>query len=286
MKNKRFIIIITLAILLLSVGGWYLYIATRDSWIPSKHKMAQAIADIYLIDAVAQNGSFERNRNDHTIEKSYHTILSRYGINKTQYDSILGIYSKDPAELASLYEDVVTILTKRDADYENLYNKHDSIQKRITSLQDSLRVSFWKGPSYIHIPLADKDTLDKNLRFSYKLDSIKGGIITYAFDYTFPRSNKNKDDVHSSLIIVYDKDNADTCLVDLSKKSYTIQHFKVEQPVRDSIAAVEMKVCFIDTKKLKEHNVNLSSIKLTYMPYEITDSIQFDEIQLPNLFAY
>ncbi|MDO4461407.1 MAG: DUF4296 domain-containing protein [Bacteroidia bacterium] len=286
MKNKRFLTILSITILLLAIGGWYLYSYTRDSWIPSRTKMAQAIADIYLVDAVAQNGSFERNRNERNMERLYRSVLGKYGINKTQYDSIIAIYSQDPTSLASLYEDVIAILTKRDADFENLYNKHDSIQKRITALNDSLRITYWKGPSYIHIPLSERDTLNKNMRFSFKLDSIKGGTITYAFDYTFPRLNKNKDDVKTSLIVVYDKNNADTCLTPLYKDKFSTQHFILEHKLRDTIPATEMKICFIDSKKIKEHTANFSAIKLSYMPYEITDSVQFDEIQLPALFAY
>lgn len=286
MKNKKLLLIIILAILVLIVGGWYSYTAYRDSWIPSRHKMAQAIADIYLIDAVAQSGTIDRQRSERVMENAYHTILDHYGMTKTQYDSVISIYSKDPQKYADLYEEVVTVLSLKEANYEQMYNKYDSIERRKDFLRDSLRVTFWKTPTYIHIPLSDRDTLDANLKFKFKHENMKGGEITYGFDYTFPRANKNKDYASTSLIVVYNDKEADTCREELSKKSFSLQHMLIKHQLRDTIPAKEIIVRFLETKKFKENTCNFSSIKLTYMPYEITDSIQFDEIQLPDIFTY
>lgn len=286
MKNNKFIWITIIAILVLIVGGWYSYTSYRDSWIPSRFRMAQAIADIYLIDAVAQNGTIDQQRNDKTMENAYHTILNKYGITKVQYDSIICIYAQDPDNYTKLYDDVVTILSKKEADYEQLYFKYDSVQKRISTLQDSLKVIFWKSPTYIHIPLTKLDTLDKNLKFKFKHENMKGGKLTYSFDYTFPRSNKSTDYASTSVIIVYDDKNADTCRVELSKKNFSLQHMLIEHQLRDTIPASEIIVRLIETKNIADNTCNFSSIKMFYVPYNITDSVQFDEIQLPKIFAY
>lgn len=285
MKNKKTIIIST-AILLLIVGGWFLYSVLRNSWMPSRYNMVMAISDIYTIDAVAQTGNIDRQRNERTMERAYHTILSKYGMTKAVYDSTIAIYSKNPEQYALLLEDVVAVLTSREANFLQLYQKHDSIKRRIDHLNDSLRVSYWKGPSYVRIPLSERDTLNKKLKFNYKLNNIKGGKVSYTFDYTFPRSNKNEDPASTSLIVVYDDNVSDTCKTELIKTNHTLQHITIEHQLRDTIHARELRMCLMETNKIQDNTVNFSSIRLTYMPYEITDSIQFDEIQLPEIFTY
>ena len=285
-KNKKATIIISAAILLLVVGGWYLYSVVRNSWMPSRHNMIMAISDIYTIDAVAQTGNIDRQRSDHTMENAYHTIFSQYGMSKEIYDSALAVYSKNPEQYALLMEDVVEILASREAKFLQLYQKHDSIKRRINHLNDSLRTSYWKGSSYIRVPLTDKDTTNRKLTFSYKTKKIKGGTVSYTFDYTVLRINKNEDPAHASLIVFYEGGESDTCRAELLKDNHTLQHMTIEHNLRDTVHAREFRICLMETKKVQDNNVNFSSIKLNYMPYEITDSVQFDEVQLPKIFTY
>lgn len=284
-KNKKSIVIIA-AILLLLVGGWYLYSTLRNSWMPSHYNMVMAISDIYTIDAVAQSGSFDRNKSDHTMENAYHTIFSKYGMSKEIYDSTLAVYSKNPEQYALLMEDVVDVLASREANFMQLYQLHDSIMRRINHLNDSLRTSYWKGSSYIRVPLSDRDTTNRKLTYSYKTKELLGGKVSYTFDYTVPRINKNEDPAHASLIVLYKGNEADTCRAELIKENHALHHMTIEHKLRDTIPALELRICLLETRKIQDNNINFSSIKLTYMPYEITDSVQFDEVQLPKIFAY
>lgn len=254
--------------------------------MPSRHNMVMAISDIYTIDAVAQTGDIDRQRGDHTMENAYHTIYSKYGMTREIYDSALAVYSKNPEQYALLMEDVVEILASREANFLQLYQKHDSINRRIKHLNDSLRTSYWKGSSYIRVPLSEKDTTNRKLTFSYKTKKIKGGTVSYTFDYTFLRMNKNEDPAHASLIVFYDDGASDTCRAELLKNNHSLQHMTIEHHLRDTVSARELRICLMETKKVQENNVNFSSVKLSYMPYEITDSVQFDEVQLPKIFAY
>ncbi|MCF0190462.1 MAG: DUF4296 domain-containing protein [Marinilabiliaceae bacterium] len=284
--NKRNIIIVV-AIILSVVGGWYLHIFIRDSWIPSQNKFAHIVADVYLADAVAQvRGDISNKYKDKTMESIYRSVLNRYGLTKAQYDSIVRIYSDDPTKNALLYADIVDILTKREADYEQLYNMQDSIDKHIAHLQDSLKTVFWKKIFLIRYPLEEKDTIARNLTFLYNADSLRGGTLQFAMDYNFTQHNSNKNDTKMSLITFYTDNIADTSWVTIDKSSYSIRNIRIDHAIRDSIPATKIKLCLMDTKDLKDAKVVMNNIKLEYSPYNITDSIKFDEIQFPPIFAY
>lgn len=282
-KNKIWI----LAAIAIAIAAIAVFSLNRNDNIPDKNKMAKILADIYMIDAVVQaKGNLYGNKsNDKIVEAGYKTVLSKYGLTKENFDTIVTWYAAHPEEYSEIYFDVVGILSKKEAVFRNLLNQRDSINERKTALNDSLRTDYWNYAKSIRLPLTKKDTIPKKLIFEYDTDTITGGKITLGADYVFPRSNKAKDSCLMQLIVLYNDTISDTTSVRLLK-TVSQQKAVIEYNVCDTLPAMKLKALLMKSNELNDVTATLSGIRLSYMPYEITDSIQFDEILLPPLFTY
>jgi len=286
--NKRTLTIVVIAVLAL-IAGSVVYIHKVRNIIPSEKRMAQIMADVYVADAVLQirgNLYSASHKNDKTAESAYHTILSNYGIDKAVYDSAMSWYSAHPAEFARVYELLLNILTKRESQFSVIIDKRDSIRKRIDFLNDSLLVSYWEGKRFIHIPFQPADSIKgKDLSFEYNLDSIHGGDIKTSMHLTFLSKNEAKEQPKLEMIVIYNDTIADTTSVNLELTQLQRDPV-VNYKVRDTLFATKLKVNLMKSPEFKKICANVSNVSITYMPYQITDSVQFDEILLPPLFAY
>lgn len=285
--NKKYLSVFAIILLVCGVA-LFAYHRSRNV-IPSEKRMAQILADIYIADALFQaqgNLYTAAQKNNKTTESTYHTILSRYNIDKVVFDSAVAWYSARPDAYANVYERVVNILTKRESDFSVFLDKRDSVAKVIERLNDSLRVSYWKGQKSVHVPVEPRDSVDgKYLRFEYDLDSIKGGKINFFMNYIFPHKNEAKKSPSVEMIVVYNDTISDTISSVLSL-SHIQKKLEIEYAVRDTIKAVKLKFDLMKSDEYKKVSATVSNIEIKYMPYQITDSVQFDEILLPPLYSY
>ena len=60
---------------------------------------------------------------------------------------------------------------------------------------------------------------------------------------------------------------------------------KLSVNIKDSVAAIRARVVFFENKNLKDMEVSLRDIKVTYKPYDVVDTTNYDNI-IPSLFAY
>lgn len=286
MMTKKAIIITLISVAALAIGIFVFY-TTHNSGLIKQKTLAHILADIYIVDAMGQNkGNLYKTSNpDRYMENSYHTLLSRYGTTKVIFDSTMNWYAEHPEEFSLLYDDVIGLLSEKEGRMTLLLNKRDSISKRITNLRDSLKVNYWDYAKTIRLPLTKKDTVPDDLLFEYETDSIQHGKIHFDMSYVFPRRNKAKDSAYVELVICYNDTIADTTSLYL-EKHYSLKQIKIAAEVRDTLPATKVKARLLKSKELKQTTATFSNITLYYMPYEITDSVQFDEIQLPSIFTF
>lgn len=284
-KKVRYIIaIVSVAVVAI---GIVVFIRLYDRGPIEQSTLAKVMADIYIVDAMGQNkGNLYSTHNpDLYMENSYHTLLERYGTTKTEFDSAVAWYSAHPEEYSALYDEVVGILTEREARMNIILNKRDSINNRKTTMRDSLKTDLWKHAKTIRLPLMESDTLPRDLVFAHDVDSIKGGRVHLGMGYVFPRRNKATDTASVEVVICYNDTIADTTTVKL-ERTHTTKNLDMKVAVRDTIGATKVVARLLKSKQLKQTTATLSNIGFYYMPYEITDSVKFDEIQLPPIFAY
>lgn len=284
-KKKKYIWLI-ISLVLIAIGV-VVFKTCYNRGLIERGTLAKMMADIYLIDAVGQNkGNLYVSKNpDRYMENSYHTILKKYGTTKAEFDSTMVWYSNNPEEFSNLYDEVVGILSEREGRMNLIISKRDSISKRITSMRDSLKTKYWNYQRTIRLPLLEKDTVPKDLAFTFDMDSVRHGKIYLNMDYVFPRRNKVNDTMRVELVVCYNDTIADTILVTL-ERTHTMKHLDMTADVRDTISATKVVARLLKTKLLKQTTATFSNIDMYYMPYEVTDSVKFDEIQLPFIFAF
>lgn len=287
-KQRRVALILAVALVILSIIVHF--VIADSNRIPSERRMARIIADLYIVDAAAQarGNLYNSNmKNDKSVENAYHTVLSNYGITKAEYDSAVAWYAVHPDLCAQVYERVVNILSQREADVNQIIDKRDSVLNVIKMKNDSLRVFYYSHKTPVHIPIEDRDSVDKKsrLKFVLPLDSIRGGHMTMSMTSLFPRKNMAKSQTKMSLVVTYNDTIKDTTSVNVVM-SHISKEPKIEYDLRDTIDAVEATASFIVTDEWNKMVATLSDLQVVYMPYEITDSVEFDEIQLPSILSY
>lgn len=285
MMNRKLLIGIIAAVVVGLCTTLY-FVFGHKSLIPNEKKMAQILADIYMADAILQNGGtlYSSNyRNDKTTENSYHSILRRYGLNKQQFDSIINWYSVHPEQYTAVYEKLVNILTQRETKYETILEKRDSVNKTIERLNDSIRITYFKK-NIAHVPVEPADSLNKDLQYEFELDSTMKGSINMKMTYVFPRKNEARN-INMEMVVLYNDTISDTTSVVLSP-IHIQRTAELQYTIRDTIAAHKLKFSLLKSDEFKKIQSTISDISVTHMPYDIRDSVKFDEILLPPLFAY
>lgn len=280
--NKKHIIYATAVVLIAAAVVALQILRSRPAL--DKHQTAMILADVYLLDAMIQAKGNMTGNKQRIVENAYHTVLERYGISKAEFDTIVNWYSANPAEYVEVYDDVVRIVSEKEATVTTLLNKRDSINDRIDSLCAAIRTDYWTSDKPIRLPI-ENDTVPKDLVYEYDADSLVGGKVTMKMDYVFPRRNESRDTCSMQLIVVYNDTIADTCRHRINRKP-SQQKAELICSLRDTLPAIHLKATLLTSKELKKTTATLSNIKLSYSPYEITDSIEFDEILIPPVFSY
>lgn len=283
MTKKKKTILTLAAAAALSVAA-VLFVLADDT--PNHKRMAALLTDMYMLDAVADKKGTIGNEKNRTYENTYHTMFEHHSITKLEYDSAMKWYSRHPDEYNDLYHDVIARLSERESNFLILFNQQDSIDKRIDFLRDSLRHDWWRISTTIRLPLLKEDTTtNPKLRFGVDNDTISGGTITLEMKHMFPYRNEARDTCNMLLIVNYANAEADTVshkiIKRISQQAATIRYM-----VRDTVSAVRIEATLLDSKQLSNTTGTLSDIKFFYMPYEITDSIQVDEVIFPPLFPF
>lgn len=281
---------------------------------PRERLMARIMADIYTADAILQETS-AKSAKDKTIEQTYHTVLAHYGLSKAEYDSALAWYSKDPQKFASVYERVVAIMTTREDMVRIIAERVDSLERRIDELNDSLTSDLIGSKLSISLPLAEKsDSLGAYLlpskrRYTrverdFALDSLHGGHFDVSYKYSISKpgdpakakKEKSADsksvtvakypDAFARVFVSYaDSTRTTDSLVIAVSRRIVQREAKLSVNIKDSVAAIRARVVFFENKNLKDMEVSLRDIKVTYKPYDVVDTTNYDNI-IPSLFAY
>lgn len=282
------------ALALVAGGACAIYLAVRPN-VPNEKKMARIMADLYMADAILQEVS-TKGPKDKTIENTYHTVLDHYGLTKAQYDSVLAWYSHHPDKMSSVYERTIAILSQREEKVKAIANLTDSIASAIEAQNDSITVTY-PLPKSVVLPLDEKaDSLKKNLfpnskryesfAFNIELDSLKGGRLHLSQRYSITKTLDTETTAFARLIVSYadTTETRDSVRLETNRR-ITQRISELRAQLKPDAVAVGVKVVLFEDKRLKDMRVAMREIKLTYKPYDIVDTTNYDNI-LPSLFAY
>ncbi len=283
MKKKIIIIIAIAVVAVLAASIFFVYKTDR----PDQKKMVSVFSDVYLLEAVIQQKGNLAQFNAQAVEECYHTLLAHHGLTKAEFDSTVAWFSRHPKEYSELNHAVIARLSSRETEFQTFYDRRDSIKKVINEVTDSIRLQFWSWPTTIRTPIEKTDTIDRRLRFDAEFDSLKGGRIYAKMKHVFPYRNPVKDSCEMRLIVAYNDSVIDTVSTTIKKK-VSQQTVSITYNVCDTLWAHEAELTLLTSPKkdLDKTISTLSDIEFYYMPYEVTDSIDINEIVLPPLFSY
>lgn len=321
MANKKKIIIAAMVLAALAIAAVVLYPYLAPP-APREKRMARIMADIYTADAILQECT-SKGQKDKTIEQTYHTVLSHYGLTKAEYDSAVAWYSAEPKRFASVYERVVAILTTREAMMKEVAERVDSIEKRIEEINDSLTTDLLGCRLTLSLPLNEKDDSLKTYlqpsakkytsaeqTFNFDTLTVSGGHLDVSYKYTIsnpgdkdkakPKANgKPKTggkaspptvhkypDGYLRVIVSYADtvETRDSLIISVSRR-ISQREAKLTVNLRDSVQAKSARVVFFENTDLKLMEMALRDIHVTYKPYDVVDTTNYDSV-IPSLFAY
>ena len=293
-KPLRKKIILWCALALVAGGAYAVYLATRPD-VPSERKMARILADIYMADAILQE-TVNRGPKDKTIENLYHTVLGHYGLTKVEYDTVVAWYSRHPHKMSSVYERAIAILSEREERIKAVAALTDSIEAAVKARNDSITVTF-PLPKTVTLPLAaEADSLKKHLAPNPKrydsfaididLDSLIGGHIDLKQRYTVGKAQEKATQAYARIIVSYadTTETRDSVRLETARR-VTQRVVEIRSNLKPGVEAVSAKVVLFDAKGLKDMNVTMKEVALTYKPYDVEDTTNYDNL-LPSLFAY
>lgn len=283
--KKKILITAAVLVVLVAVGVFSLF---RKSLIPDVDTMSRIMADSYMMDAVGQvrGDLYQTGANNEYMTEGYHTILDRYGIDKQLYDSAQQWYSQHPELYAEVYEKVVNIISQREAVFTQIIKERDSVRTAIKTDQLMVNKQLWRTIlSSVRVPLDDYSQCPKDFLFDFKLDSVNYGKLKFKMEYYFLDTDDKFNDLTTQLRIHYGKVATDTITFDLLNTRST-QKVIYTYVMRDTIGATQVEAELIRGKNRDKLKAVFSNIDLYYEPYVVTDSLKYDEILLPPLFAY
>lgn len=316
-KKKIIIAAVVVAVLAIAAVVLYPYLAPPA---PREKRMARILADIYTADAILQECT-SKGAKDKTIEQTYHTVLSHYGLTKVEYDSAVAWYSRQPKKFASVYERVVAILSTREAMIKEVAERVDSLEKRIDEINDSLTTNLLGRRLTLSLPLKEKDDslkifLQPNAKkyttaeqtFSFDTLTVRGGHLDVSYKYTIANPGEKSKakpqlatpgkrpktppvvqkypDGYLRVIVSYadSVETRDSVVIGVSRR-VSQREAKLTVNLRDSVAANSARVVFFENKDLRAMEMALRDIHVTYKPYDVVDTTNYDSI-IPSLFAY
>lgn len=261
-----------------------------DCDFPDRDEFATLMADLLTVDAMLQ-ADMSLTRARHVdgrpvlTEACYHTILERYGMTKPDFDSIMNWYATDPELLSEVYDEVVAILSRREASFKRLKMRKDSLTALRKSIEDSIATDCWHHARVVRLPLAKADTFPRDLTYRHSFDSARGGVLKFKAGFVFHHTNATPDTVASRIVVAYADSTADTLtmLINARRRNHT-HSIDTTFALRDTTVS---GLCgtLIDTDDKTRIGGSVTGIALRYMPFDVTDNINPDEILLPLVLA-
>lgn len=112
MRNKKYIILNFVLLLIIFTGGCRNKQNNQGGDIIEKGKMVNILVDINLAEASLRlNQPRSADDSSRTIAL-YDEIFKKYKINKIQFDNSIRYYSKNPEQLGKIYDDVISRLSR------------------------------------------------------------------------------------------------------------------------------------------------------------------------------
>ncbi|WP_185968835.1 DUF4296 domain-containing protein [Carboxylicivirga sp. M1479] len=243
--------------------------------LPQEELMAEVLADMYQVESLLGQTRLSYNSSkEDKVSGYYRFILDQHQMTKAEFDTAMSWYSAHPTVLSDVYEEVVEILSRRDAELKNEVNrqKEDAQAQKANKLAG--RMSLWEDSTKFNLPFEANDSLDNRIPFHVKVDSLKGGIIRLYAGYTF-KEGGFLDSAQIKLLACYADSTIDTVSYQIHK-SFKRVNGNLSHQIGQAKSLIELKGYLFDHDTSKYSTVSVEDVKLTFIPTLRAEELMID----------
>ncbi|WP_430815353.1 DUF4296 domain-containing protein [Carboxylicivirga sp. RSCT41] len=231
--------------------------------LPDEGEMAQVLADIYQVESVLGQTRMSYNSSkDDKVSGYYKYVLDQHEMTKVEFDTAMSWYSANPTVLSDVYEEVIEILSRRDAELKNKINKEKDERKVISKIPG--KTELWNDTTAFELPFDTKDSLDNRIPYDVKVDSLSNGILRLNASYKFTEGGF-LDSAKMMMVACYADSTKDT-LSHQIHKSFNKVNGNISHKVIKSKQLINVSGYLFDHDTSNISKVNIEGVKMTFIP--------------------
>jgi hypothetical protein len=224
---------------------------------PNRHEMALILADLLVAESTMSNDHDYYKYREQRSGGFYKYVLSKHNLSKEQFDTILNWYSLHPKTYQEVYDEVIAILTERDVKLRSDISKPDALEMDLTELPQ--QVELWSDSVSFNLPL---DSVDQQIPFTFKTDSLRDGILRLSAQYTF-----KKEDVglkyEMMMVVALSDGKQDTVKVEIPK-SFTRKISLLTYDIASPASVTSVSGFLLLSNSKKRPGVLIEDVKLQF----------------------
>lgn len=225
--------------------------------------MANVLADIYQVESVLGQTRLSYNSSKEDVVSGYYRyVLDEHQMTKAEFDSAMVWYSANPTVLADVYDDVIEILSRRDAELKNMMNKDSEDKKAMAKVPS--RLDLWTDTTAFEIPFDKADSLDNRVPYSIELDSLSGGILRLYASYQF-KEGSFLDSAQMKMVALYADSTMDTVYYQIHK-SFNKVNGNISHRIGRSKEVINVSGFLLEHDTTTQTVVNIDGVKMNFIP--------------------
>lgn len=226
---------------------------------PQKEEMAQILADVHFAEATLSQSRDLYHSDENEIPGYYRYVLNKHELTKHDFDTILAWYSAHPHLLKEVYEQTISILSEKEAQFAT---KPEDEDKKLKQPFKAEQEDLWKGERAYKV--TKKDTIDRCLPFTLEVDSLNRGFLRLVALYKFDKGDLLKM-AKMRMVAAYTDSSADSVDYQI-EVSFTEKLGNVSLTIPKDKQVVSISGCLLDHDTSEVTNVNIEDVKLLYIP--------------------
>ncbi|MCW3805824.1 DUF4296 domain-containing protein [Plebeiibacterium marinum] len=237
------------------------------SGFPKEKEFAQILADVHFSESVISQMRLKKRDMDEVANGCYHSVLQKHNLTQEKFDTVVAWYTSQPEIYTKVYDDVVAILTEKEARWQQEAKGIKEEMERQRKLREARNI--WDKENRT-IRVTEKDTFDRRVPFEFLVDTINETGYRVSAYYQFKKGNMVKD-IALQLIAMYQDSSYDTVKYKIPV-TFSSRKVEVEIGLEDSLDIINIKGLLLQHDTLDVVNATIRNIVFEYLPVE--DSVE------------
>lgn len=269
MKGSQFILVLVF-ISILVFPGCKKYKVPYG--FPDVDEMAQIIAELHMVESSMNYGASYTYTPERNNPGYYRSILEKHGLTSEKFDTIRKWYVDNPVIYQYVYDRVIVILSKREAEIRISIEREKAQEQQKQEEMRKRPSNLWHGETSYVVGITD--TIDKRLPFRFLTDTllIEGSLKLTAF-YKFLREDISRSP-QMMLSVLYNDSTADTVYQEIPH-SFHNKGAILSIDLKKNVKAIEIFGYLLLQDSLFSASVEVENISLMV----VNDSLREPEIR-------